>query len=449
MPSPRPDARSLALAVLRDVEHNGAYANLALPKALGESELDERDRAFATELVYGSLRRQGELDIVISRAASRDVEKIDSLALAVLRLGVYQMLHLRVPDHAAVDQCVRLARAEGAHKATGFINAVLRAVGSKGSDHWLALIEEDPSSVESHPLWIAAEIELALGEGESSHELGEALRAHNQAPLVTVACLPGFSEPTAVDNPTVYSPLGFVVAGGNPSRDERVANGVARIQDEGSQLAALILSRVEALSANDRILDMCAGPGGKTAVLAAEAARVGAAVLALEKIPHRVGLVRDSTRAISQRHPGVLGVEQGDARDVVGEFSRVLLDAPCSGLGALRRRPEARWRKSHRELVGLGVLQEELLDAGLRVLAPGGFLAYVTCSPVVRETSEIVASVLARYPEVSLVDTSAVLDRVSKVPVAGAARGNAVQLWTHRHGTDAMFIQLLRREDGR
>jgi 16S rRNA (cytosine967-C5)-methyltransferase len=190
---------------------------------------------------------------------------------------------------------------------------------------------------------------------------------------------------------------------------------------------------------------MCAGPGGKTAVLGAAALDHGAHVTAIETVPHRVRLVEDSVRALTARRTGVVDVREGDSRVVPGEFDRILLDAPCSGLGALRRRPEARWRKQPESLGELTALQSELLSAGLRALAPGGVLAYVTCSPVVAETSAIIDKALGNHPEISVLDTAAVLDGATKVPLPRSARGTAVQLWTHRHGTDAMFIQLLQK----
>ena len=445
MSQARPDPRALALGVVAAVHGEGAYANLALPKALGSSGLEERDRAFATELVYGALRREGELDVVISLAANRAIETIDHTALDILRLGVYQILHLRVPDHAAVDQSVRLARSVGAHRATGFINAVLRGVAAKGESWWEKVLADDVGCVSSHPAWIARHIKRALEQCGGSGELTTALDAHNESPLVTLACLPGLSEVTAMDTATLWSPLGAVMAGGNPADDVRVASGVARVQDEGSQLAALLLTRARTLVPGDLVLDMCAGPGGKTAVLAAEALVAGATVQALEKVPHRVDLVRDSTRAITSLRDTVLEVNQGDARSLTGQYSHILLDPPCSGLGALRRRPEARWAKSAEQLEGLTVLQGELLESGLGALAPGGILAYVTCSPVVEETVSIVAEALGKDPGIEVMDTPAILDTIAMRPVPGSARGSAVQLWTHRHGTDAMFVQLLRR----
>jgi len=438
--------RQIAFDALRAVHRDGAYANLVLPGLLQGSGLDPRDRAFTTALAYGSLRREGELDVVITDAAGRGVETIDETTIDVLRLGVYQALHMRVPPHAVVDQSVQLARSLGAGQAAGFVNAVLRSVTRQPRQHWEDLVRGHVDIQHAHPRWIARAIGAALAECDGEDELDAALISHNQAPGVTVALLPGLAEATPGDRPTPYSPVGFQSSHSNPTEDERIASGAARVQDEGSQLAALVLSRARPLRAGERLLDMCAGPGGKTALLAADAGPAGASVRAIEKIPHRVELVRDSTRALMRVYPGALRVEQGDSallEAASGRYDRILLDAPCTGLGALRRRPEARWRKSPDDLQGLVALQRELITAAVDVLAPGGLLAYVTCSPVPHETTGVVSWALELFPQLAACDTPSILDRIALQPLLRSRRGSAVQLWTHRHGTDAMFIQLL------
>ncbi len=438
--------RTLALSVLGAVHDDGAYANLVLPRALRESSLDARDRGFATELVYGTLRREGELDVVIAEAANRPVAEIDNPTLDVLRLGVYQALFMRVLAYAVVDQSVRLAKSAGAARSAGFVNAVLRKVTALPPEHWGDVIEGNVSSVHAHPPWIAKQIEQALEQCQGSGELADALDAHNVAPGVTLAVLPGLASRTEHDHPTEFSDIGVLAPGGDPGLDPRLSSGVVRVQDEGSQLAALILGRYAPLMPGERILDMCAGPGGKTAVLAALALQAGAHVLALEKIPHRAELVKDSLRAITSVDPDVVAVEVRDSTEAIPgarTFDRILLDAPCTGLGALRRRPEARWRKSKDDIPGLQLLQRALLERAIQSLTPGGVIAYVTCSPVSAETTEIVQQAMESHPGLIAVDTPAVLAEVVGVEIPGSTRGTAVQLWTHRHGTDSMFIQLL------
>ena len=438
-------SREVAFDVAVAVERDGAYANLALPVALGRSDLDERDRGFVTELVYGSLRAQGELDAVIQEATHRDSSSLEPEVRVLLRLGVYQLLRMRVETHAAVNESVRLAKNRGLHRVAGLVNAALRAVSAHPAEYWERVIGQSTASLRSHPSWIAAELESALAECEGAGELEEALDSHNQAPLVTLCHLPGFSEPGEA-SATHYSPIGSTLQGGDPRRVQGVQQKFIRVQDEGSQLAALLLTRVAPLEAAERIWDMCAGPGGKTAVLGAEACAVGASVLASEISEHRSTLVEDSTSAITDRLPTAMSVEVGDSRRPRAErFSRILLDAPCSGLGALRRRPEARWVKTPESIPALRELQEALLRNGLNSLAPGGYLAYITCSPVVEETTAVINRVVSDDERLTLLDTSAVLEEIVTSPITGHRRGTAVQLWTHRHGTDAMFIQLIQR----
>jgi len=440
------DARSLAISVIGEVTEGGAYANLALPHWLAAFTGSQRDKSLATELVYGTLRRLGELDVVIRAVSTRSLEDVDPVVRNILRMSVYQIIFLRVPDHAAVDQAVRLAKEHGVHRAAGFTNAVLRSVVAEPAAHWLAVIAASPDIVLAHPTWIANELERAWLAQEVGVDFEAALQAHNESPGVTLALLPGLCSIEAGDARTRWSPIGLELAGGDPGRDSRVASREARVQDEGSQLAALLLTRYRPLEAGESILDMCAGPGGKTAVMAAEAGPVRADVVAWEKIPHRARLVKDSVSRVSQEYPGVVTIEVGDALNISGGFDRILLDAPCTGLGALRRRPEARWRKRPEELAGLVELQQKLLQKGLELLRPGGVLAYVTCSPVLGETSDVVAAVLRGRQEFEILDTPKVLDQIARQPVPDARRGSAVQLWTHLHGTDAMFIQLLHKK---
>ncbi len=449
MPSPA-GARQIALSVLSKVSQEGAYANLALPAALNQSGLSQRDRALVTELVYGSLRASGELDVVISKASSRELEKLEPMVRDILRLGIYQILVLRVPDHATLDQSARLAKTEGLHRAVGFINAVLRSVTSRPVDYWEAVITDNTQTVLSHPMWIADEYRAALAQSDGEGEMDLALASHNEPPPVTFVHLPGFSKASGETERTRWSPLGSYAPAGDPGKDPRLAKGSIRVQDEGSQLAALMLSGAKPLVTGERILDMCAGPGGKTAVLAAAAQVAGAHVVAYEIAPHRAALVRTSISAISAKDPRTVEVLVGDACEIDSEsggYDRVLLDAPCSGLGALRRRPEARWRKSPDDIPALVALQQRLLGAALDLVKPGGIVAYVTCSPVIRETTGVVSTVLQGRPDVITLDSSPILDSIASEPVTRARRGTAVQLWSHRHATDAMFVQILQRID--
>jgi 16S rRNA (cytosine967-C5)-methyltransferase len=225
-----------------------------------------------------------------------------------------------------------------------------------------------------------------------------------------------------------YSPYAVRLAGGDPAALDAIRERRAGVQDEGSQLCALALAAAPLDGRDERWLDLCAGPGGKTALLAALAAGRGATVTANELHPHRAELVRNITA------PWQVAVLLGDARELApidGGYDRVLLDAPCTGLGALRRRPESRWRRTPADVAPLAALQRELLAAALRLVRPGGVVAYVTCSPHPAETTEVVAGH-------DLADARAAFPGVDRL-----GEGPAVQLWPHRHGTDAMFCALL------
>jgi 16S rRNA (cytosine967-C5)-methyltransferase len=445
-------ARRVAYGVLRAVHADDAYANLLLPRRIAEAGLSAVDAGFATELTYGALRAQGLLDRVVELAAGRPLRRIDPEVLDALRLGAQQLLGMRVAPHAAVAESVALVGAAGKRSATGFANAVLRAIARDDPETWRARAVEGLAgdarlSVEtSHPVWVIDAFRRALDAEARSEELGELLAADNAPPRVALVALPGLADPAGLGDPGRISPLAALSAGGDPAALPAVAAGTARVQDEGSQLAALVLSRARPIASGERWLDMCAGPGGKAALLAAEARLGGAALVANELVPARAGLVRRAL-AVLDGPPGEGSAEvvEGDAARFAAEpggWDRILLDAPCTGLGALRRRPEARWRKSADDVATLVEVQTALLDAAVAALRPGGLLAYVTCSPHPAETLEVVAAALARHPRLRALDTPAVAAAIAVAPL-GAPDRTAVQLWPHRHGTDAMFIQLL------
>ncbi|MFF2369438.1 RsmB/NOP family class I SAM-dependent RNA methyltransferase [Agromyces sp. NPDC058110] len=458
-------ARRVAFEVLEAVRIDEAYANLLLPARIRRAGLAQADAALATELTYGTLRRQGYYDRVIELAADRPAGAIDPAVLDVLRLGVHQLLATRVPTHAAVNEQVDLVRTV-VPKAAGFVNAVLRTVSRTDAEAWRELVAEGAPNdderlarLESHPVWVVRALRAALEHEGRGDELEALLQSDNSSPRVNLAVLPGLvdgstpigdlGELSAIDGFTAdrYSPIGATAT--DPIAVIEAAGGRIRVQDEGSQLAALALSRVAPVRAGERWLDLCSGPGGKTAVLAAEALAGGAVLAANEVVPARAELVRAAIAGV----PLDVDVRVGDGRELdpgafgaPGGFDRILLDAPCTGLGALRRRPEARWRKRPEDVAELTRLQAELLDAAFAALAPGGVLAYVTCSPHSAETHGSLRAALARWgADAEPLDTRAVVQGVSRHPLDLASDASTVQLWPHRHGTDAMFIALVRR----
>jgi 16S rRNA (cytosine967-C5)-methyltransferase len=434
-------ARLTAYDVLDGVSSRAAYANLLLPQLLRERQLDERDAAFATQLAYGTLRAQGTLDTVLSGLVSRPLAELDPRVLDLLRLGAYQLVDLRVPSHAAVDTTVDLTRGIVGTGASGLVNAVLRKVAAGGDrEQWLARLEGDEAErlalATNHPRWIVDAWRDALGTDD---ELEAALLADDAAPdvhLVARRIDRGELAEESGGEPGPWSPYAVRLHGGDPGRLASVRSGAAAVQDEGSQLAALLLARAPLEGPDQAWLDMCAGPGGKSGLLAAVRPE-GVRLTAADRAPHRAELVRKALAG--EGDVEVLAADGMAPPWAPGSFDRVLLDAPCTGLGALRRRPEVRWRRTADDVAPLAELQTALLDSALSSVRVGGVVAYVTCSPHPAET-------------VAVVDAAAARDDVEVLPVPplfpdvpGMARGDHGQLWPHRHGTDAMFMALLRR----
>lgn len=439
------------------VREQDAYTNLLLASLLRERGLTGRDAAFATELVSGTIRRQGTYDAVVAACVDRPLAKVDPAVLDALRLGAHQILAMRVPTHAAVSTTVELVRQRVGHGPAGFVNAVLRKVAAHDLAGWVRRVAPDPASdptgfaavAHSHPRWVVDALAEALGD---ESELEPLLSADNAAPKVSLVARPGLATVeelvSAGGTASTISPFAVELASGDPGSVPAVAEGRAGVQDEGSQLVALALARVDVEGRDDRWLDMCAGPGGKAALLAALAAERGAQVLASERQVHRAGLVKRATAAATAGLTGVITADGTAPAWAPGTFDRVLVDAPCSGLGALRRRPESRWRRSPEDLDDLVPLQERLLRSALVAVRPGGVVAYVTCSPVLVETSDVVRRVLADRPDAVLDDAAPLFAGVPDLHPEQARLPGSIQLWPHRQGTDAMFFALLRKQQG-
>jgi 16S rRNA (cytosine967-C5)-methyltransferase len=439
-------ARLAAYDVLEAVRTDDAYTNLVLPAVLRRHGLTGRDAAFATELAAGTLRRRGTYDAVLAACVDRNLAGVDAGVLDALRLGAHQLLSMRVPPHAAISTTVDLVHDKAGRGPAGFTNAVLRKTAQHDLPGWVRRVAPDPAAdpagfaevAHSHPRWIVEELTKAAGEGA----IDDLLAADNLAPRVVLVARPGRAEVDELPGKrTRFSPYGVVLEGGDPGSVPAVAEGRAGVQDEGSQLVAIALSRASIEGRDEQWLDLCAGPGGKAALLAGLAAGQGARVLAAELRPHRAGLVA-RTLAGGDGTLGTIAADGTRPAWLPGSFDRVLVDAPCSGLGALRRRPEARWRRSAKDLDDLVPLQERLLDSALDSVRPGGVVIYATCSPVLAETAGVVQTTLDRRDDVVLRDAVALLPEVRDAagPVAGT-----VQLWPHVHETDAMFVALLGR----
>ncbi len=418
-------SRGVAYDVLRAADERDAYVNLLLPQLLRERGIVGRDAAFATELVHGTLRLRGTYDAVLDSLVGRP---LDPEVRDVLRLGAHQALSMRVPSHAAVSTSVSLVRRVVGHKPAGLVNAVLRKVAADDLDTWVERLTQglEPDEAlavrRSHPVWIVRALRSALRAVDAADELDALLEADNRPPKVTLVARPGLVDPSDLPGtPGQVSPYARVLDAGDPGDVAAVRDGRAGVQDEGSQMVALTLAEAPLEGTDARWLDLCAGPGGKAALLGALAAQRGAHLVANEVQPHRADLVRSGLRAVPDVEVTVHDGRQGPWE--AGTFDRVLVDAPCTGLGALRRRPESRWRRTPEDLESLVPLQRALLRRAVELPRPGGLVGYATCSPLVDETLEVVESVGPGVAE-----------------LVGVHRW-----WPHRDGTDAMFLALLRR----
>ena len=450
-------ARSVAFELLRAVEQDDAYANLLLPKLIAEAKLEPRDSALAQELAFGTIRNQFLYDRIIEHGAKRKIDEIDARGKLLLRLGAHQLLSMRVPSHAAINETVDLTKLVASQGAVGFVNGILRRVSERTIEDWRELLlsetEDRVAKLElmySHPAWIIRSLEQALkvdGRGETLEAL---LENDNQAPLVNLVALPGIARPEHEVGLTrgTASPIGFTLQSGDPAKLPAMRDGFIRVQDQGSQLAALALAEAKPISSNEQWLDMCAGPGGKAALLAAIAKTNGVKFVANEIAEHRAKLVSQALRKIDDTVDVFCADGRTIGEDAPDSFDRILLDAPCTGLGALRRRPESRWRRTPKDVSDLTKLQEQLIESAWLALKPGGVLAYVTCSPHSGETISIVDWLERKHgAAVSLINATEVLKHLSPNLQINESR-KTVQLWPHINGTDAMFISLITKSVG-
>lgn len=441
--SPKPDAsRLLAFDLLTEVNRNEGYSNLLLPQALNASKLEDRDRSLVTELLYGTIRMQGKHDWVLSQISDRPWSEVDPGIIDICRLGVHQIHEMRIPDHAAVAATVEVARKRIGESKASFVNALLRSVTRKSIDEWfspLALIMDpvERFSIQySHPEWIVSAYFDLLKDWD---EVESALKINNEPATPTLVSWPGFStQQDLIDiggEPTDFSPYG-VHWKGNPGSLDLIKARKIGVQDEGSQLVAQVFAKA---AAGASWLDLCAGPGGKAALLSSIARQRDIRFTANEISPARAVLVSQVV------HGDRVLVSDGRTIGASAEkFDAILIDAPCTGLGALRRRPEVRWRRTLQDLRALTQLQRELADSAIQALKPGGVLGYATCSPHLAETSIQIADIKKKHSDVQQID----VDQFLPSTLQGAVRDGAMSLWTHKHGTDAMYLALFRKDLG-
>lgn len=445
-------ARAMALEILGRVESSQAFANLLLDDRLAGSGLSDPDRALATHLVYGILRWRGKLDWALQQVLDRPLRALEPAVRRLLWLGAYQLLCLdRIPPFAAVSETVALARSGGNQRSAAFVNAVLRAVARRrpfpepdAAADPLAYWE----SVGSHPRWLAARWLARLGEAEAS----ALMAANNQAPALTVLVNLLRADPGGVRDrlvgalpaviPGRLTPLAFSLPGcGSPGELPGFAEGHLIPMDEAAILPVQALD----LSPGQTVLDACAGGGGKSALIAAGVGPAGR-VLAVDTSPRAIRRLRGGLERLGIE---TVQAEQADAGELGGRFpgafSRVLLDAPCTGLGTLRRRPEIKWRRRPDDLPRAARLQAALLAAVAPAVAPGGLLVYSTCSLEPEETDAVIEQFLTAQPAFRMAEgapggAGSALSRAADPEAAGVFRA-----WPHRHGTDGFFVARLVR----
>ena len=438
------DSRNLALSILAKIESEKSYANLVVPNELKKNSLEPRDSAFVTELVYGTLRKQIFYDKIIESASGRKLPKIDAIPLQILRLTAHQLLALETPPHAAVDSAVRLTVRNKHGSASGFVNAVSRRISERGTGEWLEYLLANSDPIDalalefSHPRWIVDEYLKRL---ENYDAVRRELEANNRNPRVTGVIYPGHEWSTstlAASEPCEWVPAARYLHG-NPENIAEISNRTGGIQDQGSYLVAQALALAPTVNRQSPTqvplwLDMCAGPGGKAALLSRWAREQQARFLAMELSEHRAALM---TRMTSE-----VVVADGTMPPLTPESAaKILVDAPCSGLGALRRRPDARVRKMPAELPGLVAIQRQLLDSASELLAVGGVMAYVTCSPVAVETIGNIQWFVQAHPGFELIDARPFFPKDVELP-----ERFDVQLWPGLHHTDAMYVALLQKK---
>lgn len=423
------------------MQESDSYINLLMPKVLRDQGLSDADRGLIQELSYGSLRWRAQYDAFIDQFTAG--KTLSTQLRFALQLGMHQLFRMRVPPHAAIHETVEIVK-EIEKRAAGLANAVLRNADRRGFEDLLSDCLSGRTDLDSlairfsHPVWVVQALKQALELDGKGSELEALLESNNQTPVVNLAAITEHAAQYLDDlglERGEISPMGFLMHG-NP--EPLLATAGVRVQDQGSQLVALSL--LEVGDKSGRWLDMCAGPGGKSAILQSGIAPHGGILDCMEPIPQRAEMVRRALGPESETHI-LVDYGQNSKKE---HYEAVLLDAPCSGLGAVRRKPESRWRKQPDQLPQLTSLQAELLQAGVEALKTGGHLLYSTCSPLIPETNTQVRILLDKNRGLELVDAKGVLKKLSPELELNENR-KTVQLWTHEHATDAMFIAIFRK----
>lgn len=444
-------ARELAMNVLTQVEQEGAYSNLLLNTALQKASLEKGDAGLTTELVYGTTSRLNTLDYFLDRFVKKGTAKLQPWVRALLRLSLYQIIYLdRIPEHAVVSEAVNLAKRRGHQGISGMVNGVLRNILRQKED--LVIPDNLPpadriSLRHSHPKWLVERWIKQYGE-----DTAEAIcKANNEPPAVSVrvnttmisreAMLEEMKANGFEAVPSELSSYGIIVkSGGNMALTEWYRDGMISIQDESSMLVAEVVDPEPGM----RVLDCCAAPGGKTAHMG-EIMKDEGSIIANDLHSHKQKLIAQQAERLGLDS---IKTVTGNALDLAksyepASFDRILLDAPCSGLGVIRRKPDLKWVKTPEDIGEIILLQRELLQSVSSLVRPGGVLVYSTCTVEPGENEGTVAAFLAENPNFEVVhDDAGSMNRVLKNALS---KGGGVQILPQHFHSDGFYIARLRR----
>lgn len=455
MMAQKKSAREMALDLLLQMEREQSYSNLLLNQGLKRYPLDERERRLATELIYGTIQRRYTLDQILNRLVKKGADSLEPWVRQLLRLGLYQLLFLdKIPERAAVHETVQLAKKRGHAGIAGLVNGVLRS--------YLRRREElnppkNPQTISekaakySAPEWMIKRMEEAYGEEATQRTLEIVLLPPpvslrvNRLKISRDAFIERWRREQAGEiRPSLIAPEGVLVEkGGNPAHTSLFEEGYCTIQDESSMLVAHALNPKSGMM----VLDMCAAPGGKTTHLAERMDGEGR-ILACEIHAHKLPLIREQAERLGH---DIIDVKQADGRMLSKElpsasFDAILLDAPCSGLGVMRRKPDIKWSKEAETASSLVRLQKALLDTAAKLLKPGGKLVYSTCTWEPRENAEQIQDFLESHPEFSA-DESLLDDLPDLVAEKALTGPGSVQILPHHFGSDGFFISRLKKKE--
>lgn len=450
--------RELALNILVKVAETGAYSNIQLNRSLQDSGLSRADAALATELVYGTIGRQATLDYWLSKFVAKGLHKLDTWVHQLLRLSAYQLLFLdRIPSHAAVNEAVTIAKRRGHSGISGMVNGVLRSIDRGRSELKLSEIQaETPVATlalrHSYPEWLVKRWVDAYGL-----ETAEAILASgNEPPHASIRVntilasreerLQELLESGLEAQPSTVSPSGIIVqGGGNMADTEGFRQGLWSVQDESSMLVAEVVAPKPGM----KVLDCCAAPGGKSAHMA-ELMDGKGKVWANDLHAHKRELIVSQTERLKLRNVEAI---TGDAAKLSERFAEksmdaVLLDAPCSGFGVIRRKPEIKWNKTEGDIAEIAALQRQLLNEASSLVRPGGTLVYSTCTMEQEENERQVSAFLAEHPEFEL-DADwpeTIVSRLREAGIIDKSFDGQLQLLPQHFGSDGFYIaRMIRR----